>query len=198
VNVRHNEAGEKNEERKLNAMNLQVGLDMHHRRAGATRAASTLSNRAARVVPALRERVDLRSEIGRDMKKGYKQLVDEANAQIKTYSVAEAQAKLGDPQVQFIDVRDIRELEREGIVPGAFHAPRGMIEFWVDPDSPYFKPVFGENKEFILFCAAGWRSALTTKTVQDMGLENVAHIDGGFGAWKAAGALTAVKESKKA
>lgn len=131
------------------------------------------------------------------MKKGYKQLVDEATAQIKTYSVAEAQAKLSDPNVQFVDVRDIRELEREGIIPGAFHAPRGMIEFWVDPDSPYFKPVFGENKEFILFCAAGWRSALTTKTVQDMGLENVAHIDGGFGAWKAAGVPTAVKESKK-
>ena len=132
------------------------------------------------------------------MKKGYKQLVDEANAQIRTYSVAEAQAEVrAIRNVQFIDVRDIRELEREGVVPGAFHAPRGMIEFWVDPDSPYFKPVFGENKEFILFCAAGWRSALTTKTVQDMGLENVAHIDGGFGAWKAAGALTAVKESKK-
>lgn len=127
------------------------------------------------------------------MKKGYKQLVDEASAQIKTYSVAEAQAKLDAPGVQFIDVRDIRELEREGIVPGAFHAPRGMIEFWVDPDSPYFKPVFGEKKEFILFCAAGWRSALTTKTVQDMGLENVAHIDGGFSAWKAAGAPVAQK-----
>ncbi len=130
------------------------------------------------------------------MKKGYKQLVDVANAQIKTYSVAEALAKLSDPTVQFIDVRDIRELEREGIVPGAFHAPRGMIEFWVDPDSPYFKPVFGENKEFILFCAAGWRSALTTKTVQDMGLEKVAHIDGGFTAWKAAGAPIEEKAKK--
>jgi rhodanese-related sulfurtransferase len=130
------------------------------------------------------------------MKKGYRQLVDEATAQIKTYSVAEAQAKLGDPSVQFIDVRDIRELEREGVMPGAFHAPRGMIEFWVDPDSPYFKPVFGEAKEFILFCAAGWRSALTTKTVQDMGLERVAHIDGGFTAWKAAGAPVAEKAKK--
>ena len=132
------------------------------------------------------------------LKKGYKQLVDEAFAQIKTYSVAEALTKVDNDNVQFVDVRDVRELEREGVIAGAFHAPRGMIEFWVDPDSPYFKPVFGENKEFILFCAAGWRSALTTKTVQDMGLENVAHIDGGFGAWKAAGAPTAVKESKKA
>ena len=122
------------------------------------------------------------------LKKGFRALVDEALSQIKTYSVAEAQALLNDPDVQFIDVRDVRELEREGVVPGAFHAPRGMIEFWVDPDSPYFKPVFGEAKRFVFFCAAGWRSALTTKTVQDMGLANVGHIDGGFGAWKAAGA----------
>ena len=130
------------------------------------------------------------------MKKGFRALVDDAMAQVKTYTVAEAQAKLGDPKVQFVDVRDVRELEREGIIPGAFPAPRGMIEFWVDPESPYFKPVFGEDKEFIFFCAAGWRSALTTRTVQDMGLPHVAHIEGGFSAWKAAGAPTAVKESK--
>lgn len=130
------------------------------------------------------------------MKKGYKALVDEAMAEVKTYTVAEAQAKLGDPNVQFVDVRDSRELEREGIIPGAFSAPRGMIEFWVDPESPYFKPVFGEQKEFIFFCAAGWRSALTTKTVQDMGLSPVAHIEGGFGAWKAAGAPVADKVKK--
>lgn len=130
------------------------------------------------------------------MKKGYKALVDEAMAQVKTYSVAEAKAKLGDPNVQFVDVRDVRELEREGIIPGAFAAPRGLLEFWVDPDSPYFKPVFGEHKEFIFFCAAGWRSALATKTVQDMGLERVAHIEGGFTAWKAAGAPVDVKERK--
>jgi len=130
------------------------------------------------------------------IKKGYKALVDEANAQIKTYSVAEVQARLADPGVQLVDIRDVRELEREGIVPGAFHAPRGMIEFWVDPDSPYFKPVFGEKKEFIFFCAAGWRSALTTRTVQDMGLAPVAHIDGGFAAWKAAGAPVAEKAKK--
>ena len=130
------------------------------------------------------------------MKKGYKQLVDEAMAQVKTYSVEEAKAKLGDPNVQFIDVRDIRELEREGVIPGAYHAPRGMIEFWVDPDSPYFKPVFGEKKEFVFFCAAGWRSALTTKTVQDMGLEPVAHIEGGFGAWKQQGGAVEEKAKK--
>lgn len=130
------------------------------------------------------------------MKKGYQALVDEAMAEVKTYSVAEARAKQADPNVQFVDVRDVRELEREGIIPGAFSAPRGMIEFWIDPDSPYFKPVFGENKEFIFFCAAGWRSALTTKTVQDMGLTPVAHIEGGFGAWKAAGAPVADKPKK--
>jgi rhodanese-related sulfurtransferase len=130
------------------------------------------------------------------MEKGYKALIDEASTQIKTYSVEEVQAKLADPNVQLIDVRDVRELEREGIIPGAFHAPRGMIEFWIDPESPYFKPVFGEKKEFIFFCAAGWRSALTTKTVQDMGLTPVADIAGGFTAWKAAGAPVAEKAKK--
>jgi rhodanese-related sulfurtransferase len=130
------------------------------------------------------------------LKKGYKALVDEAMTQVKTYSVDEARAKLDDPAVQFVDVRDIRELEREGIIPGAFHAPRGMLEFWVDPESPYYKPVFGEDREFILFCGAGWRSALSTRTLQDMGLQKVAHIDGGFTAWKAAGAPVAMKEAK--
>ncbi|MGZ3238683.1 MAG: rhodanese-like domain-containing protein [Burkholderiaceae bacterium] len=130
------------------------------------------------------------------MKKGYKALLAEASAQIKTYSIEEARAKLDDPNVLFVDIRDVRELEREGIIPGAYHAPRGMIEFWVDPESPYFKPVFGEPKEFIFFCAAGWRSALTTKTVQDMGLTSVADIEGGFTAWKTAGAPVGVKEMK--
>lgn len=130
------------------------------------------------------------------LKKGYKALLAEASAQIKTYSIEEARARLDDPNVLFVDIRDVRELEREGIIPGAYHAPRGMIEFWVDPESPYFKPVFGEPKEFIFFCAAGWRSALTTKTLQDMGLTSVADIAGGFGAWKAAGAPVSVKEAK--
>lgn len=130
------------------------------------------------------------------LKKGYKALVDEAMAQVKTYSLEEAKAKYGDPNVQFVDIRDVRELEREGVIPGAYPAPRGMIEFWIDPDSPYFKPVFGEDKEFIFFCAAGWRSALATKTVQDMGMEKVAHIEGGFKAWKEGGGAVGVKESK--
>src|SRR5208282_4176757 len=130
------------------------------------------------------------------MKKGYRALVDEATSQIKTYSVEEALKRLGDPNVQFVDVRDIRELEREGVIPGAYHAPRGMIEFWVDPDSPYYRKLFGSVKEFVFFCAAGWRSALTTKTVQDMGLGPVAHVDGGFAAWKEKGGATAPWASK--
>ncbi|MCW5579777.1 MAG: rhodanese-like domain-containing protein [Luteimonas sp.] len=118
---------------------------------------------------------------------GVKQLVAAANARITTLTVDEARALLGDPGVQFVDIRDVRELEREGMVPGAFHAPRGMLEFWVDPDSPYFKPVFGEDRRFVLYCQSGWRSALATAALQDMGLANVAHVGGGFHAWKDAG-----------
>ena len=130
--------------------------------------------------------------------KGFRALVDEAMAQVTTYSVAEAQAKLADPKVQIVDIRDVRELEREGTVPGALLAPRGMLEFWVDPASPYFKPVFGdEGKQFILFCGAGWRSALATKTLQDMGMTNVAHIDGGFAEWKKQGAPMETLEAHK-
>ncbi len=121
--------------------------------------------------------------------KGFRQLVNEAMAQVKTYSVAQVQARLDDPTLQIVDIRDVRELEREGTVPGCINAPRGMLEFWVDPASPYYKPVFGdEAKEYVLFCGAGWRSALATKTLQDMGMRNVAHIDGGFSAWSQAGA----------
>ena len=119
--------------------------------------------------------------------KGFRALVDEAMAQVTTYSVEEVRARLQQPDVQIVDIRDVRELEREGTLPGALLAPRGMLEFWVDPDSPYFKPVFAdEGKEFVLFCGAGWRSSLATKTLQDMGMTNVAHIDGGFAAWKKA------------
>jgi rhodanese-related sulfurtransferase len=116
--------------------------------------------------------------------KGFRQLVDEATAQITTYSVAQVRERLADPAVQIVDIRDVRELEREGTVPGALLAPRGMLEFWVDPASPYYKPVFGdESREFILFCGAGWRSALAAKALKDMGMTNVAHIDGGFAEW---------------
>lgn len=131
--------------------------------------------------------------------KGFQALVDEAMAQVITYSVDQVRARLGDPKVQIVDIRDPRELEKEGTLPGALLAPRGMLEFWVDPASPYFKPVFAdESKEFILFCGAGWRSALATKTLRDMGKTNVAHIDGGFTAWKKANAPMVSLEQHKA
>lgn len=121
------------------------------------------------------------------MKKGVKELVAEAEAEIVTLSAAEAVALAGDPEVLLVDLRDVRELYREGAVPGAFHAPRGMLEFWVDPESPYHKPAFASGKRYVFFCAGGLRSALAAKAVQDMGLTPVAHIAGGFAAWKEAG-----------
>ena len=120
--------------------------------------------------------------------KGYKALLAEADAAVKTLSVEEAQALVGRDDIVFVDLRDPRELEREGRMPGAFHCPRGMLEFWIDPESPYAKPVFQEDKQFVFFCAGGWRSALAAKAAQDMGLKPVAHVEGGFGAWKKAGA----------
>jgi rhodanese-related sulfurtransferase len=130
--------------------------------------------------------------------KGFRALVDEAMAEVRTYSVAEVAARLDDAGVQIVDIRDVRELTG-GTVPGAFHAPRGMLEFWVDPASPYFKPLFAdESKEFILFCGAGWRSALAAKTLQDMGMSNVAHIDGGWAEWQKQGAPTETLEERKA
>ncbi len=130
--------------------------------------------------------------------KGYQQLVKEAMDEVKTYSVPEALAKLQDAKVQIVDIRDVRELS-EGTVVGAYHAPRGMLEFWVDPASPYHKPLFAdESKEFILFCGAGWRSALATKALQDMGMTNVAHIDGGYAEWIKQNAPTETLEEQKA
>jgi rhodanese-related sulfurtransferase len=118
--------------------------------------------------------------------KGYKALLIEAESTIATLTVDEAIALHGDKDVVFVDLRDPRELEREGRLPGAFHCPRGMLEFWIDPESPYHKPVFAEDKRFVFFCAGGWRSALAAKTARDMGLQPVAHMSGGFGAWKTA------------
>ncbi len=123
-------------------------------------------------------------------------MVADAMALITTCSVDAARALHGRDDVQFVDIRDVRELEHEGVIPGAFHAPRGMLEFWVDPASPYHKPLFAQDKQFVLFCAAGLRSALATRTLQDMGLTKVAHIGGGFAAWKAAGAPVEAKPKK--
>jgi len=130
------------------------------------------------------------------MKKTAKSMVDEAMVQVTTYTVDQARALHGHPGVQFVDIRDVRELEHEGVIPGAVHAPRGMLEFWVDPESPYHRDVFAQDKEYVLFCALGWRSALATKTLMDMGLERVAHVGGGFSAWKDAGAPVATKANK--
>jgi rhodanese-related sulfurtransferase len=121
------------------------------------------------------------------IKKGYKQLLAEAEAMIETLTPEQAIAEHDKANVIFVDLRDPRELDREGKMPGAFSCTRGMLEFWIDPESPYHKPVFAEDKRFIFFCAGGWRSALAAKTAMEMGLEDVAHIEGGFGAWKKAG-----------
>jgi rhodanese-related sulfurtransferase len=130
------------------------------------------------------------------MKKGYKQLLSEANAEVDTIAAVDALPLLDDPEVQFVDLRDPREIDREGRIPGAFHCPRGMLEFWIDPESPYFKPIFGEAKRFVFHCASGWRSALAAKTAQDMGLPNVAHLGGGFTAWREAGGAVVNRSSQ--
>ena len=117
---------------------------------------------------------------------GFRAMIDAAEREIENLTVEQAIAQHGRDDVTFIDLRDPRELEREGRMPGAFHCPRGMLEFWVDPESPYHKPVFAEDKRFIFFCAGGWRSALAAQTAQRMGLQPVAHIRGGFIAWRKA------------
>ena len=130
------------------------------------------------------------------MKKGIRQMLEEADAQIVELSPQQAAEAAKDANVLLVDIRDIRELQRDGVVPGAFHAPRGMLEFWVDPESPYHKEVFAQDREYILFCAAGWRSALATKSLKDMGFDNIAHIDGGFGALREGGATIVEKQDK--
>jgi len=123
------------------------------------------------------------------MPKTIQSMLDEANALVSTLSVDEARALLGRDDVVFVDLRDPRELQREGRLPDAVSAPRGMLEFWVDPASPYHKPVFNQpDKRYVLFCAGGWRSALAAQTMMEMGVPGVAHLGGGFTAWKAAGA----------
>ena len=128
--------------------------------------------------------------------KGYKALVAEADAQVTTLEVTEVEKLIGNPDVVLVDLRDPRELEREGRMPGAFHCPRGMLEFWIDPESPYAKPEFQQDKQFVFFCGGGWRSALAAKAAQDMGLKPVAHMKGGFAAWKKAGAPVEETSSK--
>lgn len=117
---------------------------------------------------------------------GYREMVEAAEKEVETVSVEEAAAGLEDEDVVFVDLRDIRELQREGKIPEAYHAPRGMLEFWVDPESPYHREIFAQDKRFIFYCAGAWRSALAAQTVQRMGMTNVCHLGGGFAAWKEA------------
>ncbi len=130
------------------------------------------------------------------IKVGFQELVRRAEAVIGTISATEALAAANDEQTVFVDLRDIRELQREGKIPGAKHVPRGMLEFWIDPGSPYHKPLFSEPKRFIFYCNLGWRSALAAQVAQEMGLENLCHIDGGFEAWKEAGGEVEQKPAK--
>jgi rhodanese-related sulfurtransferase len=130
------------------------------------------------------------------LKLGYQALIAQAMAQIETLPLEQAHGLLNDENTIFVDIRDVRELEREGMIPNALHAPRGMLEFWVDPDSPYYKPVFGEGKRLVLYCASAWRSALATETLQKMGVPNICHLEGGFSAWKKAELPTVKRDLK--
>lgn len=127
---------------------------------------------------------------------GHKQLMAEAEARVSHVSAAEAMEMAARPDVVIVDIRDPRELQREGRIPGSFHAPRGMLEFWVDPESPYHKPVFADDKSFIIHCASGWRSLLATDVLQRMGLNPVFNLTGGFSAWKAAGGAVEMPEPR--
>jgi rhodanese-related sulfurtransferase len=130
-------------------------------------------------------------------RRSIKSMLEEANAEIETMKVTDVIAAAGQEDMVIVDLRDPRELEREGKVPGAFSCTRGMLEFWIDPASPYAKDIFQQDKKFVFYCASGWRSALATKTAQDMGLARVAHIEGGFSAWRNAGGPVEKVEPRK-
>src|SRR5437660_6619940 len=128
---------------------------------------------------------------------GFRQMLKEAEAEIETLPAGDAIALQGRDDTVLVDLRDPREREREGVIPGAFHCTRGMLEFWIDPESPYHKPVFAGDKRFVFFCAGGWRSALAAQTAHRMGLQPVAHIQDGFGGWKKAGGPVDLPEDTK-
>ena len=127
------------------------------------------------------------------MAKGYKEMLAEADALVQSVSGDEMFARQDDAGVVMVDIRDPRELEREGMIPGAFHAPRGMLEFWIDPESPYHKPRFAEGKTYVFYCASGWRSLLAARVAQEMGLD-ARSLRGGFGDWKASGKPVAERD----
>ncbi len=120
------------------------------------------------------------------MAKGYKDMLAEAEIAVVSVTCDHMAGRLDDPSIVMVDIRDPRELDREGMIPGAFHAPRGMLEFWIDPESPYHKPRFAEGKTYVFYCASGWRSLLAAQVAQDMGLD-AQSLRGGFGDWKRAG-----------
>jgi len=129
--------------------------------------------------------------------KGYQQLVAEAEKEIETLNVDDALKLHGNADVVFVDLRDVRELSREGFIPGAFHCPRGMLEFWIDPECIYYKDIFASGKKFLFYCNLGWRSALAARVSQQMGLTPVAHVGGGFDAWQQAGGPVERKEARR-
>src|SRR5216683_5106040 len=152
--------------------------------------------RGSRPLPARRHRTEV-SLMPQTIHRGIKSLIDEANAQIETVSAVDAIEAAKSHDVVIVDVRDPREIERDGRIPGAFSCTRGMLEFWIDPASPYAKPIFQQDKKFIFHCAGGMRSALAAKTAQDMGLKPVAHVGGGFAAWRDAGGPVEKYQPKK-
>ena len=121
------------------------------------------------------------------IKRTVEQMVADANKEVEEISINDAKPLVGREDVLFIDIRDIRELAKTGRVSGARHVPRGMLEMWIDPDTPYHREFFAEDKKFVFYCAGAWRSALAAKTAQDMGLMPVAHLEGGIKAWIQAG-----------
>ena len=129
--------------------------------------------------------------------KSTREMVNAANAELEVLTAEQAIALHGDENVTFVDIRDVRELWRDGAVPGAWHVPRGMLEFWIDPESPYAKEEFQSGKKFVFFCAGGMRSALAAKVAKDMGLSPIAHIETGFRGWKEAGGPTEEKQPKE-
>jgi rhodanese-related sulfurtransferase len=129
---------------------------------------------------------------------GINEMLQKAEAEIETLRAVEAVALKGRNDTVLVDLRDPREREREGVIPGAFSCTRGMLEFWIDPESPYHKPIFAEDKRFVFFCAGGMRSALAAQTAKYMGLKPVAHIEGGFKAWREAGGTVEKLQPKPA
>lgn len=124
-------------------------------------------------------------------------LLDEANATVEIVTAEDLASQLDAGDLVVIDLRDVRELEREGKIPGAVHTPRGMLEFWIDPESPYAKPIFQEEKRFVFYCQSGWRSALATAVAVRLGLQGASHLEGGFSAWKEIGAPVEAHERKQ-